>query len=305
MKETTRMNKNILLGLVASFAMLATFTGCDEEYTLYQGEEYIMFADTLTVLGVENSEEVFDIAIAATTVSDKDRTVAVEVIDKYSNAIEGVHYTIESNTVTIKAGEMVGNLRIKGIAENITVDYDPEIMLHLITEEKHHWDLYNADTTRVVLRKVCPFDINAFSGYAMITSTFLYNYVGSYNRLIKTEVDTTEENTIIMRDFYYDGYDVKLRFTTDDPLNPLIEMDDQPLVTTGEAFGTVYGDGMLHIYQPTNYVSYYSACEKFIYQYVTLWVPGMAAGTNTVGTFIHAIEWISDDEARVLMNQGY
>ena len=33
------MNKNILLGLVASFAMLATFTGCNEEYTLYQGEE--------------------------------------------------------------------------------------------------------------------------------------------------------------------------------------------------------------------------------------------------------------------------
>ena len=305
MKETIRMKKNILLGRVASFAMLATFTGCHEEYTLYQGNEYIMFADTLTVLGVENSEEVFDIAIAATTVSDKDRTVAVEVIDKYSNAIEGLHYTIESNTVIIKAGEMVGNLRIKGIAENLTVDYDPEIMLHLITGEEHHWDLYNADTTRVVLRKVCPFDINAFSGYAMITSTFLYNYVGSYNRLIQTEVDPTEENTIIMKDFYYDGYDVKLRFTADDPLNPLIEMDDQPLVTTGEAFGTVYGDGMLHIYQPTNYVSYYSACEKFIYQYITLWVPGMAAGTNTVGTFIHAIEWISDDEARVLKNQGY
>lgn len=305
MKETIRMKKNILLGIVASFAMLATFTGCHEEYTLYQGNEYIMFADTLTVLGVENSEEIFDIAIAATTVSDKDRTVAVEVIDKYSNAIEGLHYTIESNTVIIKAGEMVGNLRIKGIAENLTVDYDPEIMLHLITGEEHHWDLYNADTTRVVLRKVCPFDINAFSGYAMITSTFLYNYVGSYNRLIETVVDPTEENTIIMKDFYYDGYDVKLRFTADDPLNPLIEMDDQPLVTTGEAFGTVYGDGMLHIYQPTNYVSYYSACEKFIYQYITLWVPGMAAGTNTVGTFIHAIEWISDDEARVLKNQGY
>ena len=217
--------------------------------------------------------------------------------------LEQVRTTQRENI--IKAGEMVGNLRIKGIAENLTVDYDPEIMLHLITGEEHHWDLYNADTTRVVLRKVCPFDINAFSGYAMITSTFLYNYTGSYNRLIKTEVDTTEENTIIMRDFYYDGYDVKLRFTNDDPLNPLIEMDDQPLVTTGEAFGTIYGDGMLHIYQPTNYVSYYSACEKFIYQYITLWVPGMAAGTNTVGTFIHAIEWISDDEARIYMNQGY
>ena len=305
MKETILMNKKILLGVIASIVMLATITSCDEERALYSGPEYIMFADTLTVLGVENNEEIFDISIAATTVSNQDRTVAVEVIDKYSNAIEGMHYTLESNTVTIKAGEMVGYLRVKGIAENLTVDYDPEITLHLIADEKYHWDLYSGDTTRVVLRKVCPFDINAFTGYAMITSTFLYNYVGSYNRLIKTEVDSTEENTIIMRNFYYDGYDVKLRFTTDDSLNPLIEMDDQPLVTTGEAFGTKYGDGMLHIYQPTNYVSYYSGCEKFIYQYITLWVPGMAAGTNTVGTFIHAIEWISDDEARILQNQGY
>ena len=299
------MNKNILLSIAASLVLLATFTSCDEERTLYAGPEYIMFADTLTVLGVENSDEVFDIAIAATTISDKDRTIAVEIVDKHSNAIEGIHYTLESNTVTIKAGEMVGNLRMKGIAENLTVDYDPEVMLHLIADEKYHWGLYNGDTTRVVLRKICPFDINAFSGYAMITSTFLYNYTGSYNRLIKTEVDPTEENTIILRNFYYDGYDVKLRFTTDDPLNPLIEMDDQPLVSTGEAFGTIYGDGMLHIYQPTNYISYYSSCEKFIYQYITLWVPGMAAGTNTVGTFIQAIEWISDDEARILMNQGF
>ena len=299
------MNKNILLSIAASLVLLATFTSCDEERTLYAGPEYIMFADTLTVLGVENSDEVFDIAIAATTISDKDRTIAVEIVDKHSNAIEGIHYTIESNTVTIKAGEMVGNLRMKGIAENLTVDYDPEVMLHLIADEKYHWDLYNGDTTRVVLRKICPFDINAFSGYAMITSTFLYNYTGSYNRLIKTEVDPTEENTIILRNFYYDGYDVKLRFTTDDPLNPLIEMDDQPLVSTGEAFGTIYGDGMLHIYQPTNYTSYYSSCEKFIYQYITLWVPGMAAGTNTVGTFIQAIEWISDDEAERIMQEGF
>ncbi len=301
------MKKNILLGAILLVGLLVGFTSCEEERTLYNGGEYIMFADTLTVLGVENNTEVFDVAIAATTVSDKDRTVAVEVVDKYSNAIEGVHYTLLSNTVTIKAGELVGNLQIKGNTDNLTVDYDPEIRLHLIADEKYHWDLYSGDTTRVVLRKVCPFDVNAFTGYAMITSTFLYNYVGSYNRLIKTSVDETDEErrTIIMHDLYYDGYDVKLRFTTDDSLNPLIEMDDQPLVTTGEAFGTKYGDGMLHIYQPTSQVSYYSSCEKFIYQFITLWVPGMAAGTNTVGTFIHAIEWISDDEARILQNQGY
>lgn len=302
------MKKNILFATIMSLVMLAGLTSCQEERTVYSGPQYIMFADTLSVLGVEDNGEYADIYISATQAVDNDLTLAVEVIEQESSAIEGVHYTIESNTVVIKSGELSTSVRIRGHYENLeVVDELPEIKLRLISPEETHWDLYedNGLETKVMLQKVCPFDIHAFTGYAMITSTYLYNYVGGYNRLIKTEVDPTEENTIIMRDFYYDGYDVKLRFTTDDPLNPLIEMDDQPLVTTGEAFGTVYGNGMLHIYQPSNYVSYYSACEKFIYQYITLWVPGMAAGTNTVGTFIQAIEWISDDEARILMNQGY
>ena len=302
------MKKNILFATIMSLVMLAGLTSCQEERTVYSGPQYIMFADTLSVLGVEDNGEYADIYISATQAVDKDLTLAVEVIEQESSAIEGVHYTIESNTVVIKAGELSTSVRIRGHYENLeVVDELPEIKLRLISPEETHWGLYedNGLETKVMLQKVCPFDIHAFTGYAMITSTYLYNYVGGYNRLIKTEVDPTEENTIILRDFYYDGYDVKLRFTTDDPLNPLIEMDDQPLVTTGEAFGTVYGNGMLHIYQPSNYVSYYSACEKFIYQYITLWVPGMAAGTNTVGTFIQAIEWISDDEARILMNQGY
>lgn len=301
------MNKKILLSSVMSLVMLAGFTSCEEERTVYSGSQYIMFSDTLTVLGVEDKEEYFDIHISGTKPMSKDQTLAVEVIEQESSAIEGVHYELESNTVVIKAGELTTSVRIRGYYENLTLEEVPEIKLRLISPEETHWDLYEGMglETKVMLQKIYPFDINNFTGYAWITSTYLYNYVGGYNRLIKTEVDPEEENTIIMRDFYYDGYDVKLRFTTDDPLNPLIEMDDQPLVTTGEAFGTKYGDGMLHFYQPSNYVSYYSSGEKFVYQYVTLWVPGMAAGTNTVGTFIHVIKWISDDEARILQNQGY
>ena len=302
------MNKKILFSTIISLAVLAGFTSCDEERIVYSGPQYIMFADTLSVLGVENNGEYADIYISATKAMDKDQTLAVEVIEQESSAIEGVHYTIESNTVVIKAGELCTSVRIRGHYENLTVEEElPEIKLRLISPENTQWDLYEDKglETKVMLQKVCPFDINAFSGYAMVTSTFLYNYMGSYNRLIKTEVDTTEENTVILRDFYYEGYDVKVRFTTDDPLNPLIEMDDQPLATTGEAFGTIYGDGMLHVYQPSSYVSYYSSCEKFIYQYITIWVPGMEAGYNTVGTFIQALEWISDDEARIYQSQGY
>lgn len=299
------MNKKILLTFAVLLATLTSLTSCQEEHTTYDGPLYIMFSDTLSVLGVENSEDVFDIYISATKASDKDRTLAVEVIDKESSAIEGVHYTLESNTVTIKAGELTTSVRIRGIYDNLTIEEVPELKLRLIASEDTQWDLYEGNVTKVMLQKVCPFDINTFTGYAVVTSTFLMNYSVSQMRLIETEVDAEDSTTVILRDCFYDGYDIKVRFTTDDPLNPLIEMDDQAMATTGEAFGTIYGDGMLHAYQPTSYVSYYSTCEKFIFQYMTVWVPGMEAGYNTVGTFINAIEWISEDEARILKNQGY
>ena len=264
------MNKNILLGTIVSLGLLASFTGCKEEYTVYNGPQYIMFADTLSVLGVENNEEYFDINISGTKAMDEDCTLAVEVVEEESSAIEGLHYTIESNSVVIKKGELATSVRIRGYHDNLTIEEVPEIKLRLISKEDTQWDIYEGKglETKVMLQKVCPFDINAFSGYAMITSTFLYNYAGGYNRLIKTSVDPTEENTIIMHDYLYDGYDVKIRFTTDDALNPLIEMDDQPMASTGEAFNQKYGDGMLHLYQPSAYISYYSSCEKFVYQYL-------------------------------------
>ncbi len=299
------MNKKIFLGMVASLVMLAGLTSCEEQRTVYDGPLYIMFADTLSVLGVENSEEVFDIHIAATQASDKDRTLAVEVVDKESSAIEGVHYTLESNTVVIKAGELATSVRVRAIYDNLTIDEDPTLVLRLITDDDVQWSLYEGNETKVILRKICPFDINAFTGYAVVTSTFLMDYSIKDMRLITTEVDPEDTTAIILHDYFYDGYDMKVRFTTEDMLNPLIEMDDQTMATTGEAFGTIYGDGMLHAYQPSSLVSYYSSCEKFIFQYMTVWVPGMAEGTNVVGTFINAVEWISEDEARILKNQGY
>ena len=299
------MNKKIFLGMVASLVMLAGLTSCEEQRTVYDGPLYIMFADTLSVLGVENSEEVFDIHIAATQASDKDRTLAVEVVDKESSAIEGVHYTLESNTVVIKAGELATSVRVRAIYDNLTIDEDPTLVLRLITDDDVQWSLYEGNETKVILRKICPFDINAFTGYAVVTSTFLMDYSIKDMRLITTEVDPEDSTAVILHDYFYDGYDMKVRFTTEDMLNPLIEMDDQTMATTGEAFGTIYGDGMLHAYQPSSLVSYYSSCEKFIFQYMTVWVPGMAEGTNVVGTFIKAVEWISDDEARILKNQGY
>ena len=287
------------------FALLLAFIGCDEERTLYTGPNYIMFSDSLFVLPVQNNEEYFDIPVSATRICDYDRTLAVEVVDKSSNAIQGVHYALESNTITIKAGELVTNVRVRGIYDNISVTDSLGIALRLVTEENTQWDIYGIDAN-VVLRKTCPFNIYDFEGYCVLTSTYLYDYAGVDKRLIRSVVDSEEENTIILKDYFYEGYDVKIKFTTDDLLNPLIKMDEQRFGPTSEAFGTLYGDGVIRMLQPTSYTSYYSSCEQFIYQFMTLYVLNKDGSMfGTVGTFINVLKWISDDEADKLMREGY
>lgn len=281
---------------------VASICSCEKDYQTYEGPNYILFSDTMHVFPVQNSEDYFNIPISATRSCDYDRTLAVEIVDKKSNAIEGFHYELESNTVTIKAGQLATNVRVKGRHDNIEVGDSLCFSLRLVTEEDTQWDLYGIDT-RIQLQKACTFDINTFTGYALISfSTYFMSYMPSTAmRLIEVEKDEKEENTIIMKDYFYDGYDVKLRLESEDILNPIVRMDEQIFAETGEAFGTIYGDGYIHMYEPSGYVSYYSSCEKFIFHYMTLYVPNV----GTVGTYINAIEFVSDDEAEKLKREGY
>lgn len=299
-----RLSRN-LLGAAIAVAVAGSIVGCNENWIFAPSTpDYIQFSDTLYVLPVVDDEEYHNVPIVATKTCSYDRTVAVEIIDAASNAIEGRHYSLESNTITIKAGELVGNVRVRGYHNNIDVYDSLGFKLNLIIPEELQWDLYGTETN-VLLKKACKFDINAFTGYCVLTSTYILNYTNTDMRLVKSEIDPTEENTIILRDYFFDGYDVKVRFKPEDIMNPLIEMDDQVFGPTSDAFGTLYGDGLIRLYQPTAYTSYFSSCEKFIFQYMTLYVPGMEEGYNTVGTFVNAVEWISDDEAARLKREGY
>jgi hypothetical protein len=177
----------------------------------------------------------------------------------------------------------------------------------LAIPEKYNWtDLYK-DYAHVVMQKSCPFDIHNFSGWCMVTSTFYSKYLNNVtNRLIKTEVVEGEENTVLLKDVYYKGYNLKLKFSTKNILEPKVEMDDQIAGETGEAFGTIYGDGKLRISQPSLYTSYYNTCQNYVLQYVTMSVDNKDGSTyGNVGTFITMYEWISDAEAEKLKEQGY
>lgn len=306
--------KKLIIGCMAVVAILIGFAGCDQDKVLYNGANYLMFSDTLYQYPVQETNEVFNVPVSATRAADHDRTFAVEIIDKESNAIEGKHYKLLSNTVTIKAGELAANVEVQGIYENIGKTDSLEFALHLIIPENEQWDLYEYKGTeaKVVMQKSCPFDINNFTGYCKVTSTlFSSDYYQALSpnvdlRLIKSEVVEGEENTIVLHGLYYDGYDTKIKFNRKNILEPLIEMEKQVVGTTSLLFGTNYGDGNLQLTQPTGYVSYFNTCQNFVFQYVTLSVDNKD-GTpfGVVDTYANIIEWIDDKEAEKLKEQGY
>lgn len=281
--------------------VLTTMVCCESERQIYDGPNYIMFSSERHDLGVMDSEEWFEIPITATRTADHDRNVGVEIIAARSSAIYGMHYTIESTTVTIPAGELNAMLRIKGYPDAISVSDNLGITLNLVLEDEDVWEEYGTET-EVYLHKCCPLDMNAFTGYAVLTSTWIMQYMNAESLLVKTHLDDTTPNTIVVESMYYDGYDIRITLLNDNRLEPFVEMPEPQVAgSTGEAFGTIYGNGKLMMMQPADSGSYYSPCEGFLLQYVTMYVEEV----GTVGTYANILEWISDDEAERIMREGF
>lgn len=300
--------KKLLIGCMAAVAALIAFSGCDQDKVVYSGPNYLMFSDTLYTYAVQETNEIFNVPVSATVPANYDRTFGVEVIDKESNAVEGKHYKILSNTVTIKAGEMSTDVKVQGLYKNIGIADSLGFALRLVIPDTEQWSLYKNEA-KVVMQKICPFDIKNFKGYCKVTSSYLSSdyYPKKVDlRLVTSDIVEGKENTIVVHGLYFDGYDMEIKFNRKDVLEPLVEMEEQICGSTGEAFNTIHGDGKLRLNQPTAYTSFYSTNENFILQYVTMSVNNKDGSYyGTVGTFVNVLEWISEAEAEKLKEQGY
>lgn len=300
--------KKLLIGCMAAVAALIAFSGCDQDKVVYSGPNYLMFSDTLYTYAVQETNEIFNVPVSATVPADYDRTFGVEVIDKESNAVEGKHYKILSNTVTIKAGEMSTDVKVQGLYKNIGITDSLGFALRLVIPDTEQWSLYKNEA-KVVMQKICPFDIKNFKGYCKVISSYLSSdyYPKKVDlRLVTSDIVEGKENTIVVHGLYFDGYDMEIKFNRKDVLEPLVEMEEQICGSTGEAFNTIHGDGKLRLNQPTAYTSFYSTNENFILQYVTMSVNNKDGSYyGTVGTFVNVLEWISEAEAEKLKEQGY
>ena len=294
--------KYITLALVAAAAL----SSCHERYVTYDDAEYVMFADTLQTYPVQQDVEYFSIPVVSTVKRDYDRTFGVEIIDKGSNAIENVHYRLKSNTVTIKAGETRADVLVHGIYNNIEASDSLGFQLRLVMNDELEMPLYGKDT-KAVLMKVCPFDINNFTGYCVFTSMFLYDYsiTGSYQRLVYTEKHPVEENTIICRNWLNDGYDIRMTFHPEDPMRPLISIEEGQVASDeGSFFGTTHGDDKILVRTSAMNDSMFFTCGSYLYLWAEIYVENLGAPVGTVGHFYNIMEWISDEEAERLKREG-
>ena len=306
-----------IYSIIVSVVAIASFVACNEQYTTYEGNEYLMFADSLSTNMVLADGTPFTVKVSSTVARDFDRTYAVEVVDKGSNAIEGYHYRLGSNTITIPAGKLSTEVEVYGNYDNIEPTDSLGFTLKLVMHEDLKWNMYpDSDQTKVVMYKSCPFDINEWGGteqepkYCLLTSLLLYSYPGpntSYSRLVKCYKHKSLENTIVMDDLFYNGYDVQLTFDTSNPAQPILKMPSEQVIGSEfTVFGIQYGDGkILATHSPrADQLSTYNACQKFAQLWVLAYVNDFSASVGYIGYFYNILEWISQEEAEEIMREG-
>lgn len=298
MKATGSM-KQIIKYMTILFVAAVSFQACHERYVTYDDREYVMFADTLATYPVQKDVEWFSIPVVSTVVKDYDRTFGVEVIDKGNNAIEKLHFRLESNTITIKAGENRADVKVHGYYDNIEATDSLGFELQLVMDRNLEMPGYGK-STKAVLMKSCPFDINSFTGYCVLTSMFLYNYsiTGSYQRLVYTEKHPSEDNMIICHDWINDGYDVTMTFHPEDPMKPLVTMEDGQVASDeGSFFGIAHGDDKILVTNSSFYDSIFYPCGNYLYIWTEMYVENLGTAVGTVGHFYNIMEWVTDEEA--------
>ena len=296
--------KQIFKYIAMSFVAAMAVNACQERYVTYDGAEYVMFADTLAVYPVMEGADQFSIPVVSTVPRDFDRTFGVEVLDKLSNAIERKHYSLESNTITIKAGETRTDVKVRGHYNNIGEADSLGFALQLVMNDELEMPLYGKQT-KAVLMKTGKFDRSKFTGYCVLSSMFLQNYSqnGEYNRLIYTEPHPTLKNTVICRNWIKDGYDVELTFNDEDPLMPIVTMARTVAGDQGSFFGTFYGQ-----WGDKLYVRSCNLAQSIFYPlggYLYIWTELSVDEYGIVGNFYNVMQWVTDEEAERIKREGF
>ena len=252
----------------------------------YEGEDFVLFSDSNYVMPLTERNDIFEIPVGFASVAGHDRTISVMVDVRQSNAVEDYHFVVENHNVVVPAGQLTGSLRLRGIYEHVeSVNDSLAITLRLLTQEANVGSVYG-NTTRVTLRKICPFHIEDYVGDLRLTCTFPFSTssVTSFN--VKSE--KVNDSTLVVRKPFDDSRDLVLRFHTgkDNPFDQNIDMREQ-VAFTDATFGQVSMATVAGI------PSYYLPEDRAF----VLYLDAFLSHLGSFGGYYYIFQWISPDQA--------
>lgn len=271
---------------VLSFLM-AALSSCTSDPIQYNDAEYVLFADSVSVLPVVSDNEYMDVHVASTVTKPYDRSFAVEVLENYSNVVEGYHYEIENPNVVIKAGQRSGNIRIRGVFDNINSKDSLSLQLRLVAEDAVKNEFYG-DKMKIHFRKCYPLNIDDYTGDLLMYASFPFS--SSLNRYLRT-AEKRSENSLLIKHPFTTGYDLVMYFDGSDPLFPMVTVKEHiSMIDTN--YGKITARTVDHT------PSFYDGENRMIYLKMDFYVRGL----GNIGVKGFVFQWVSPEDAELIRN---
>lgn len=282
-----------LFKLLCAILLPALLTvGCQSEDPVYSGQRYVMFSDSVYTMPVLEDNEEFCVPVAATVTADYDRNYSVEIITNRSTALRGYHFDFAdgSNNITIKAGEMVANVRLKPIYEHVGREDSLVVSLRLLEADHEELSIYGS-TTRVDFLKCYPFRMDDFlypGGHMFMLASFPF---GDNVQQIRVDAEKIDDHNIRLLNAFSAQMPLRLELDDSDPTDYRVYMIGQKAFKDAN-----YGD----VYMRTvdMYPSYFNVSDRFFVLYLEAYLPQM----GSFGVYQYIFKCISDDEAADMDN---
>lgn len=283
--------KQYLLPLLSLLAAFIT-TSCSSEVpeTHYDGKNFVQFSDSLFSMPVTHDEPVFEVPVIMSTPSNVDRHIIVDVDLTKTNATEGYHFTIENRNLTIPAGELRANVRIRGNYDHLNVKDSLALTLYIMNHENEQTSLYSK-TANVRLYKIKPFCIDDYIGDMLLTCTFPFST--SQTTTFLTRSEKIDDHSLRVVGPFSDSRDLVIKFH-DNPSEPFDRNID---MKTQIAFTDIQY-GPISMSTVDGAPSYYIPEERAFVLYLLAEIEHMGA----FGSFYYIFQWITPDEALARQN---
>lgn len=231
-----------------------TFTSClvDQDAlsdSFDEGPNLVGFAETELTIGTVADGETHAAEIPLKFIGPTSLTATEPIqvnisVDPSSTAVEGVHYTLESTTVTLNPGdEVADNLPITILTEGIETPADEIPILNLtITEVSSDGQVVvngKTGSASVQLAYLCPFDINNLAGTYIATEDDFGIYLGPPEPFEIVVGPGENQITLIDPAHHPEAYDVIFDV---DPATGNITVPKQVLLNYNNFGATQYGE---------------------------------------------------------------